>query len=150
MVVIIFKLFWNRSFLNCFDITHGKIQLNPSIFDIFVLTSLVFTCGTRAVEHRSWNRDGYTPPTPHPLKIIWKFFVELILFRKQSLNFSVVFFTFYVLFYSLSLKLIVYMYAVYAFIIEDWLLTPLQYSCRRRSWKAHWHSITPYIFQLSA
>ena len=46
------------------------------------------------VEHRSWNRDSYTPPPTHPLKIIWKFFFKLVLLRKQSLDFPVVFFDF--------------------------------------------------------
>ena len=34
-----------------------------------------------------------TPPPhpPHPLKIIWKFFAKLVLLRKQTLNFLVIF-----------------------------------------------------------
>ena len=45
------------------------------------------------VEHRSCNRGGYpTPPTPRPpLKNILKFFAKLVLPRKQSFNFTVVF-----------------------------------------------------------
>ena len=59
-----------------------KLAKKSGIWEIFVLHQMNFL----PVEHRSWNRDGYTPP-PLPLKIIWKFFVNLVLLRKQSFNF---------------------------------------------------------------
>ena len=56
--------------------------------------SHIHTTPVLPVEHRSCNRVGKWQPTPPPyplLKIILKFFAKLLLPRKQSFNFIVVF-----------------------------------------------------------